>query len=159
MLVFVSKKSYRIRLKYGNISSCKNVDFYTTTVSMWIFTSRQYPCGFLHHYTDVVMDTIASKITSLMIVYSTVYSYADQRNYQSSTSLAFVRAIHRRPVNSSHKWPVTRKMFPFGDVIMVTTVSMWIFTPRHLRDKLHCNVKYLFQENAFENINEEIYQK
>ena len=53
-----------------------------------------------------------------MAVYSTVYSGADQRIYQSSTSLAFVRGIHRSPVNSPHKWPVTRKMFPFADVIM-----------------------------------------
>ena len=43
---------------------------------------------------------------------------ADQRKHQSSASLAFVRGIHRRPVNSPHKWPVTRKMLPFHDVIM-----------------------------------------
>ena len=36
---------------------------------------------------------------------------------QSSASLAFVRGIHRWPVNSPHKGPVTRKMFPFDDVI------------------------------------------
>ena len=65
------------------------------------------------------MDAIASQITSLTIVYSTVYSDADQRKHQSSASLAFVRGIHRWPVNSSHKWPVTRKMFPFDDVIML----------------------------------------
>ena len=52
------------------------------------------------------------------IVYSTVYSDADQRKYKNSASLAFVRGIHRWPVNSPHKWPVTRKMFPFDDVIM-----------------------------------------
>ena len=72
----------------------------------------------LCHYTDVIMGTIASQITSLAIVYSIVYSDADQRIYQCSASLAFVRGIHRRPVNSPHKWPVTRKMFPFDDVIM-----------------------------------------
>ena len=33
-------------------------------------------------------------------------------------SLAFVRGIHGWPVNSPHKGPVTRKMFPFDDVIM-----------------------------------------
>ena len=64
------------------------------------------------------MDAMASQITSLTIVYSTVYSGADQRKHQSSASLAFVWGIHRRPVNSPHKWPVTRKMFPFDDVIM-----------------------------------------
>ena len=61
------------------------------------------------HYNDVVMGTIASRITSLTIVSSTVYSDADQRKHQSSASLAFVWGIHRGPVNSPYKWPVTRK--------------------------------------------------
>ena len=64
------------------------------------------------------MGAIASQITSLTIVCSTVYSDADQRKYLSSASLAFVRGNHRGPVNSPHKWPVTRKMFPFDDVII-----------------------------------------
>ena len=64
------------------------------------------------------MGAIASQITSLTNVYSTVYSGADQRKQQSSASLAFVRGIHRWPVHSPHKGPVTRKMFPFDDVIM-----------------------------------------
>ena len=63
------------------------------------------------------MGAIAPQITSLTIVYSAVYSDADQRKHQSSASLAFVRGIHRGPVNSPHKWPVTLKMFPFDDVI------------------------------------------
>ena len=71
------------------------------------------------HYTDVIMGAMASQITSLTIDYSTVYSCANQRKHQSSASLAFVRGIHRGPVNSPHKWPVTRKMFPFDDVIMM----------------------------------------
>ena len=71
------------------------------------------------HYGDVIMAAIASQITSLIIVYSTVYSYADQRKHQSSTSLAFVWGIHRGPGNSPHKWPVMQKMFPFDDVIMI----------------------------------------
>ena len=72
----------------------------------------------LQHFDDVIMGEMASQITSLTIVYSTVYSGADQRKHQSSASLAFVQGIHREPVNSPHKWPVTRKMFPFDDVIM-----------------------------------------
>ena len=47
------------------------------------------------HYIDVIMTTIASQITSLTVVYSTVYSDADQRKHQSSASLAFVWGIHR----------------------------------------------------------------
>ena len=93
------------------------------------------------HYGDVMMGAIASQITSLTVVYSTVYSDADQRKHQSSASPAFVRGIHRGPVNSPHKWPVTRKMFPFDDIIMwvafiftrcikthlVHACSMWCF--------------------------------
>ena len=70
------------------------------------------------HYNDVIMSGMAFQITSLIIVYLTVSSGAAQRKHQSSASLAFVRAIHRRPVNSPHKGPVTRKMFPFDDGIM-----------------------------------------
>ena len=70
------------------------------------------------------MGTIASQITSLTSVYSNVYSGADQSKHQSSASLAFVWGIHRGPVNSPHKWPVTRKMFPFDDVIMITENSI-----------------------------------
>ena len=62
------------------------------------------------------MGEIASQITSPAIVYSTVYSDADQRTHQSLAS----------PWTGEfpHKWPVTRKMFPFDDVIM----SMMIIT-------------------------------
>ena len=72
------------------------------------------------HCSDVIMTTIASQITSLTIVYSIVYSGADQNKHQSSASLVFVCRIHRGSVNCPHKWPVTRKMFPFDDVIMRT---------------------------------------
>ena len=72
----------------------------------------------MKHFNDVKMGAITSQITSLMIVFSTVYLDTDQRKHQSSASMASVRGIHRRPVNSPHKWPVTRKMFPFDDVIM-----------------------------------------
>ena len=70
------------------------------------------------------MGAIASQITSLTIVYSTVYSGADQRKHQSSASLAFVRGIHRGSVNSPHKWSVTREMFPFDDVIMICSCDL-----------------------------------
>ena len=80
----------------------------------------------LLHYNDVIMGAIASQITSLTIVYSTIYSDADQRKHQSSTSLAFVQEIHRRLVNFPHKWPVTLKMFSFDDVIMCYYHCMFI---------------------------------
>ena len=84
------------------------------------------PMSWLHesssHYDDVIMTVIASQITSLTIVYTTVYSDADQRKHESSASLAFVWGIHRGPVNSPHKGPLTRKMFPFDDVIMSLSI-------------------------------------
>ena len=49
----------------------------------------------LTHYINVIMSTMASQITSLTLVYSTVYSDADQRKHQSSASLAFGWGIHR----------------------------------------------------------------
>ena len=64
------------------------------------------------------MSAVESQITSILIVCSTICSGADQRKHQSSAALAFGRGIHRWPVNSPHKGPVTRKMFPFDDGIM-----------------------------------------
>ena len=115
------------------------------------------PSGFLTpaasdvicHYGDVIMGVLASQITSLTIVYSTIHSGADQRKHQSSASLAFVRGIHRWPVNSPHKWSVTRKMFPFDDVIMAlkSTTRIWnrfswnsnevVYSYRLLNSKIH----------------------
>ena len=73
----------------------------------------------LYHYSDVITTTVASQMNSLTVVYSIVYSEADQRKHQSSASLVFVRGIHRWPVNSPHREPGTRNMFPFDDVIMI----------------------------------------
>ena len=78
-----------------------------------------------NHYDDVKMGAIASQITSLIIVYSTVYSDRDKWKHQSSGSLALVWGIHREPVNSPHNWPVTRKVFPFDDVIMSQVCAWW----------------------------------
>ena len=98
------------------------------------------------HYNDVILGAIASQITSLTIVYSTVYSDADQRKHQSSASLAFVRGIHREPVNSRHKWPVTRKMFPFDDVIMKWRATLAAITGTIIMMPLfESNRYYLFE--------------
>ena len=60
------------------------------------------------HYSDVIMSAMASQITDVPIVCSTVCSGANKRKHQSSASLAFVRGIHQWRVES----------FPFDDVIM-----------------------------------------
>ena len=64
------------------------------------------------------MSAMTPQITGVSIVCSTVWSHTDQRKLQSSASLPFEWVIHRWSVNSPHKRPVTRKMFPFDDVII-----------------------------------------
>ena len=109
------------------------------------------------HYNDVVMSVMASQITSLMIVYSTVYSGANQRKDQSSASMAFVWGIHRWLVNSPHKGSVTRKMFPFDNVIMhmekIADIWEMIFwNAFHSRNRWHLGDDILkcisFKENV-----------
>ena len=95
--------------------------------------------------------------------YSTVYSDADQSKHQSSASLAFVWGIHQVLVNSSHTWPVTRKMFPFDDVIM----GPYTGYPKQMLLLIHCqynhkqqysdiqwhlnpNIIFVFQENVLQ---------
>ena len=81
----------------------------------WWFETPSRP---LWRHCNVGSEFMAWVRNNSHIVYSTVYSGEDQRKHQSSASLAFVRGIHRSPVNSPHKGPVTRKMCPFDDVIM-----------------------------------------
>ena len=103
-----------------------------------------YPVGYWSHYNDVIMGAMVSQITSLTIVYSTVYSGADQRKHQCSASLAFVRGIHRWPVNSPFKWPVMRKMFPFDDVIMQAIgIIPHHTTPNHSK-AVYCSHRPLY---------------
>ena len=103
-----------------SINSLLLVYIYIIFCLFWLYHTFQWRVwNFpMFHYNDVIMGTMASQITSLTIVYPSVYTGADQRKHQSSASLAFVRGIHRWPVNSPHKGPVTRKMLPFDDVIM-----------------------------------------
>ena len=103
----------------------------------------------LKHNNDVIMGTTASQISSLTIVYSIVYLGADQRKHQVSVSLAFVRGIHRGPVNSRHKGPVTRKMFPFDDVIMHFVILLgFIFLPRDTLLFENCDHLQLINEDC-----------
>ena len=74
------------------------------------------------HYNDVIMTMMASQITSLTIVYSTIYSNADQRKHQKLCVTGLCAGNSLGPVNSPHKGPVTRKMFPLDDVIMESSI-------------------------------------
>ena len=78
-LCWLEQDSYNSRHRTSNIELTQDISHASTS----------------HHYDDVIMTTIASQITSLTIVYSTVYSDADQSKHQSSVSLAFVWGIHR----------------------------------------------------------------
>ena len=72
---------------------------------------------FFRHYSDVIMNAMAYQTTGVSMVCLTVCSGTDQRKLRRSASLAFVRGMHQWPVNSPHKLPITRKMFPFYNVI------------------------------------------
>ena len=91
------------------------------------------------HYNDVIMNAMASQITSLTIVYATVYSGSNQRKHQRPATLAFVRGIQRWPVNSPRKGS-TRKNFPFDDVIICTyllnSCGMWELVFIKLRTRI-----------------------
>ena len=124
----------------------KNITITTTAIN----TLDKYLPASNKHYYDAIMGAIASQITSLTIVYSTVYSDADQSKHQSSASLAFVREIHRGPVNFPHKWPVTRKMFPFDDVIMKDPDCT--YSVRHFNSSLPGQNGHRFTDDTFRYI-------
>ena len=136
----IKMSSYQYRdshLKEGLVQDCRN----SSALAMELLQPCTKPSRWSHNHLIFIMEIpIPGKMVFILrqgpgreynplhwdhnghntisIVYSTIYSDADQRKYQSSASLAFVRGIHRRLVNSLHKWPVTWKMFPFDDVIM-----------------------------------------
>ena len=86
---------YRVTICQWNVAHFY-FQFYPIFMSVSKFLQNQV------HDNDVIMSTMASQITSLTIVYSTVYSGTDQRKHQSSASPAFVRGIQRWPVNFPH---------------------------------------------------------
>ena len=97
------------------------------------------------------MSAMASQINGVHIVYSTVCSETYQGKHQSSASLAFVRGIHRWPVNSSHKGPVTRKMCPFDDVITEAATKTTSIRGH--------NIKYFFDASYSSNKCSETYHQ
>ena len=110
---------------HTNLSSLTCNDNGQNAIQLWA-RIMLYHINTDDHYNDVIMGAIAFQITSLAIVYLTVYSDADRGKPQSSAPLDFVRGIRRWPVNSPHKWPVTRKMFPFVDVIMCVGIPQYL---------------------------------
>ena len=99
-----------------------NVRAFDTSIIGWIQLAVM---ASNFRYNDVIMGVIASQITSLRIFCCTVYS--GRLINIKSASLAFVLGIHRWPVNSPHKWPVTQKKFPFDDVIILPIIAQYFF--------------------------------
>ena len=130
----LSKRFWKSRLQNAGpivlALMCKRWFYYLISKQINRNTDERVGFGNDNHYNDVIMGVMASQITNLTSVYSTVYSGVDQRKHQSSASLAFVWGIDQGPVNSPHKWPVTRKMLPFDDVIMSCDVE---FSPQEWR--------------------------
>ena len=97
---------------------------------------------------------MACQITSLTIVYLTLYSGAIQRKHKSSTSPAFVRGIHRWPMNSPHNGPVTRKMCPFDDVIIVIS-NYGVRCARGAPKWCACKISHVFKHCLADYLNKQ----
>ena len=110
---------------YGSNTACwLSVYFWNLTkVTIWHICSTMHTLRWRHHERDCVSNHQPRHC------YSTNYSGADQRKHQSSASLAFVQGIHWRPVNSPHKWPVTRKTVLghsiSGSIVSATGIDAW----------------------------------
>ena len=113
----VGAQEFRIQIneKSHRNKSCTGFMTFTSTRKIKTYDIPEF------HQNDVIMTAMASQITSLTIVYPSFYSSTVQRKHQSSASLAIVRGIHRWPV-FMHKGPVTRKLFPFDEVIMLVLI-------------------------------------
>ena len=76
-----------------------------------------YCSEYLHH-SSVIMSMVVAQITGVSIVCSNVYS-ATSKKISKLGIIGLCEGIHRWPVDSAHKGVITRKMFPFDDVILV----------------------------------------
>ena len=97
----------------------------------WTLLSGKFS---MKYYNDAIMSAVASQITDVPMVCTTVCSGTDQRKHQSSASLAFVRGIHRWSVNSAHKGPVTRK-----SLHLITSSWKLSFVVHFLHLTHHCS--------------------
>ena len=69
------------------------------------------------HYSDIIMSTMASQIPGFPVLLNRLLGCRSKETSKLRYT-GFVNGIPRWPVHSSHKGPVTRKMFPFDDFIM-----------------------------------------
>ena len=151
----------------GNLA-IQNNEWYLSIANCFTYIWNSENISLLtSNFSDVIMKAMASQITSVSMVCFTVCSGADQRNHQSSASLAFVMGMHRWPVNSPHKGPVTRKMFPLRDVIMVkVALAFGHYLPAKIPQFLplsenvcwlyliqYCMLKYAIRQISTDRIN------
>ena len=147
MLLHVHVCTHQLLGVLTNATTCSRMQCGMPSFSHWRLT---------RHYSGVIMSAMACQITGVSIVCSTVCSGADQRTHQSSASLGFVRGIHRWPVDSPHKGPVTWKMFSFDDIIMT------IYRDRLLQFKLNIylnsDITYLLLLLSLGSVTDTLYE-
>ena len=78
--------------------------------------------------SDIIMDAVASQITSVAIVFSTVYSAAEQRKHQSSASLAIVRGIQDKGYHSLNPLANVMVILPQNSLTFKETGSFLVKT-------------------------------
>ena len=121
---------------WANSRVASDLKLHHTNVT-WVYNTLQW-----RH-----KGAMASQITSVSIIYSAVCSDADRRKHQNSASLAFVRGIHRWPLNSPHKGPVPQEMFPFDGVIMIFIIhSIYKTNISECVDIIHCILRLYIYE-------------
>ena len=79
------------------------------------------PSELIKRYDDNIMGTMASQITCLKIVYSAVNQVQIKENIKALRHWPLTGGIHWWLMNILHKWPVTRNIFPFDNIIMINT--------------------------------------
>ena len=97
-------------------------------VNIVIFNMRCIGCSLGYNVVFEYFTTNEAgrrvKYVKQMLATYALYCFIKVLFHQSSASLAFVWGIHRWPLHSPHKWPVTRKMLPFDDVIVCRFIAM-----------------------------------
>ena len=101
-------------------AGCVYLAYFLFAPMFFIFRKQRRIACLLCHNSVVRMNAMVSQITGVSTACSADCSGADQRKRQSSASLAFVMGIHRWPVDSPHKRPVTRKLLPLDDAVHTT---------------------------------------
>ena len=146
----------KVYLMYQFIQWFKSPDFYSELLDTFDITLRSFHhtnCTSSMHYNDVIMSAMASQITSLTLVHSTVYSRCRLNKTLKLRVTGLCGGSHQSPMNCLHKGPVTRKMFPFHDVNM-GLLNATIRRPMLLK-QLSC-VEWMWSEGVFDTFHSHV---